>query len=153
MKIFSNDDILKTAYPHQTNKAEKPAGKQFETILKESIDNSIKAGTGTEMPPMINTISNIRLNALLSGENNPIIDRTEQFLDILDKYQFMLQNPLTTLKDIFPLIQEMGAEKDNLIPMLDSLPHGDGLKDILNQALITSSVEIMKFNRGDYVDL
>jgi len=46
----------------------------------------------------------------------------------------------------------METEKETLAPVLNSLPPEDGLKDILNQALITSSLEVIKFNRGDYVN-
>jgi len=45
----------------------------------------------------------------------------------------------------------MEKKTAELIPTLESLPDGDKLKDILNQALVTSTVEIIKFNRGDYV--
>jgi len=30
------------------------------------------------------------------------------------------------------------------------LPDGDLLREILNQTLIVSSLEVLKFNRGDY---
>jgi len=46
----------------------------------------------------------------------------------------------------------MESEKETLTPVLNSLPPGDGLKDILNDALVNSEVEVIKFNRGDYVD-
>jgi len=46
----------------------------------------------------------------------------------------------------------METEQEALAPVLNSLPPGDGLKDILNDALVTSSLEVIKFNRGDYVD-
>jgi len=152
MIILPNDEILKTTYPDKTNKAEKPVENEFQAILKETVDNSTKLDTQTQGPPMINNISSIEFNTLFPVENNPIMDRAERFLDILDKYQKRLSNPRATLRDIYPLIQEMEVEKEGLIPLLDSLPHGDGLKDILNQALITSSVEIIKFNQGYYVN-
>ena len=38
------------------------------------------------------------------------------------------------------------------VPLFDLDPTGDGLKDILNDALVNSEVEVIKFNRGDYVD-
>jgi len=45
----------------------------------------------------------------------------------------------------------MEKEKDVLAPLMDSLPQGDELKDILNNALVSATVETIKFNRGDYV--
>ncbi len=148
---MQNDEIVKTAYPNKMKEAEKPAGNDFEKILKESIDHSTGVETGTQKTPMINNISGVQINSLLTAKNNDV-ERTELFLNILDRYQQKLSNPQATLKDLYPLIQEMEVEKESLIPVLESLPDGDELKDILNQVLITSSVEIMKFNRGYYVN-
>ena len=44
----------------------------------------------------------------------------------------------------------MEMEKEGLTSALNSLPDGDGLKDVLNEVMITSSLEAAKFNRGDY---
>ena len=152
MKILPNHEILKATYPDKTGKAEKPVDNEFATILKETIDSSTKVDTQRQGPPMINNISSIECNTHFPVENNPMIDRAERFLDILDRYQKGLSNPRATLRDIYPLVQEMEREKQGLSPLLDSLPSGDGLKDILHKALITSSVEIIKFNRGYYVN-
>jgi len=45
----------------------------------------------------------------------------------------------------------IAKEKDQLSRVLDSMPNEDRLKDILNQTLITASLEVIKFNRGDYI--
>ena len=55
-----------------------------------------------------------------------------------------------SLNELNPLIQMMDMEKMDLISAMDSLPDGDGLKDILNETLITASLEVAKFKRGDY---
>jgi hypothetical protein len=38
-----------------------------------------------------------------------------------------------------------------MLPLLDALPEGDGLRDLLNRMLVTATVETIKFNRGDYL--
>jgi hypothetical protein len=151
MKIMQNDEIVKTAYPKNMKEAEKPEGSDFEKILKESIDHFPGVETGPQKPPMINNISGVQINSLLTAKSNDV-ERTERFLNILDRYQQKLNNPQATLRDLYPLVQEMEVEKESLIPVFESLPDGDELKDILNQVLITSSVEIMKFNRGYYIN-
>jgi hypothetical protein len=152
MKILPIDKILKTTHPVKTPEPAKPVGHEFKTILQETVDNSTKIDTRTQIPPMISNTSIIEFNTLTPVENTSIIDLTERMLDILDNYQQELSDPNAPLRDIHPLIKEMEMEKERLIPLLDSLPDGDGLKDILNQILITTSVEIMKFNRGSYVN-
>ena len=82
-----------------------------------------------------------------------MVDAVERFLVLLDEYRHKLANPQVTLKEIYLLVNEMDAEKENLIQALNSLHDGDRLKDILNQTLITSSLEIIRFNRGDYLTL
>ena len=150
MKIHHNDEILKDPYPQKIKKDERTLDREFGAILKEAVENSSKVNAEDQKPP-INTISEIRFNTFLSGEKIPMVDRVEKYLDLLDEYRQKLANPQVTLKDIYLLINEMEVEKQSLIPVLNSLPDGDGLKDILNQTLITSSLEIIKFNRGDYL--
>ena len=150
MKIHHNDEILKNAYPQKIEKDERTLDREFGAILKEAVENSSKVDA-EDQKPSINTISEIQFNTFLSGEKIPMVDRVEKYLDLLDEYRQKLANPQVTLKDIYLLINEMEVGKQSLIPVLNSLPDGDGLKDILNQTLITSSLEIIKFNRGDYL--
>jgi len=152
MKIDPNPEIVKSVYPDKTTGPDKPADDKFGAMLKEAINKPSRTSSESEKPQMINTISNIQLNPLFAIQNSPIVERTEKFLDILEEYQGKLNDPQTSLRDIDPLIQRIQTEKETLAPVLNSLSPGDGLKDILNDALITSSLEIMKFNRGDYVD-
>ena len=91
------------------------------------------------------------MNPFLSGREISIVDRAERLLDTLDEYQEKLASPEFTLRDISPLIGEMEAGNEILTSAVNDLSHGDELKNILNQVIITSSVEIIKFNRGDYV--
>ncbi|MBW2647151.1 MAG: hypothetical protein JRE23_13445, partial [Deltaproteobacteria bacterium] len=50
-----------------------------------------------------------------------------------------------------PLVSGMESEAAKIMPLLDSLPDGDRLKDLLNRAVVTATVEAIKFNRGDYL--
>jgi hypothetical protein len=151
MKIHPNDEILKDPYPQKIKKNEKSTDREFGAIIKEAIENSSKVDAEDQKPQIMDNIPEIQFNTFLTGEKIPIVDRVEKFLDILDEYRHKLANPQVTLKNIYSSINEMDAEKERLIPVLNSLPDGDGLKDILNQALITSSLEIIRFNRGDYL--
>ena len=153
MKIDPNQEILKSAYTDKTIRPDKLANKEFGAMLKDAINNEpSKTGSEKVKPKMISSIPNIQINPLFTVQNNPIAERTESFLDILEEYQNKLLDPQATLRDIHPLIQRMETEQEALAPVLNSLPPGDGLKDILNDALVTSSLEVIKFNRGDYVD-
>ena len=153
MKIDPNLEILKAQYPEKTSVTAKPRKDEFSAMLKEAIDNEpSKIVKGSKNPPMISSFAQVQFNPNFAVQDSPIVERTEKFLDILEEYQNKLLDPRATLRDIRPLIERMETEKETLAPVLNSLPPGDGLKDILNDALITSSLEVIKFNRGDYVD-
>ena len=153
MKIDPSEEILKSAYTDKTIRPDKPADNEFGTMLKDAINNEpSRTNSGNMKPQMITSIPNIQANPLFAVQDNPIVEQTENFLDTLEEYRNKLLDPQTTLRDIHPLIQRMESEKETLTPVLNSLPPGDGLKDILNDALVNSEVEVIKFNRGDYVD-
>lgn len=152
MKINPPDELSKSAYPEKIKKSEKAVEKDFGRILKETIENTSKVNVEDQKPPIIDSITKIQYHTFSPAEKIPMIDHVEKLLDILDEYQQKLGDPQFTLKDIHPLINKMEVEKERLIPVLNSLPYGDELKDILNHALITSTVEIIKYNRGDYLN-
>ena len=82
-----------------------------------------------------------------SGE----VEKIEQFFNLLESYTKALSDPKKNLRDIAPLIKSIESEKEKLAGLGESLPDGDILKDIVNQAAILANVEVLKFNRGDYL--
>ena len=151
MKIENNENIQKSLYPEKINKNERAQGIDFGAVLKNEVDKSSNDISGNQKMPSISSISPIQLNMISPAQNGSIIDRVENLLNVLDEYHQKLKDPHFTLKEIDPLVKQMEKEKENLAPVLDSLVEDDGLKDILNQTLVTSSLETIKFNRGDYI--
>ena len=151
MKIENNENIQKSLYPNKINKNEKPQGTAFNAVLKNEVEKSSNVISHNQKMSSISSISPIQLNMLSPAQNVPVIDRVENLLNILDEYQQKLKDPNTSLKEIDPVVRQMEKEKESLAPVLDSLVENDGLKDILTQALVTSSLETIKFNRGDYI--
>ena len=151
MKIETNQNIQKSLYPDISSKNEKAQGKGFKAVLKNEVDKSSNVISQNQKMPSISSISPVQLNMLSPTQNKSIIERVENLLNILDEYQEKLKDPGISLKEIDPIIKQMEREKKNLAPVLDSIVEGEGLKDILNQTLVTSSLETIKFNRGDYI--
>lgn len=151
MEVNSISEILKTLYPKNSENNQEPVNKSFGTILDDTLADMSKAGTGIKKPPVVDYISGIPFSSHFSLKNeDTVIERTEKLLDTLDDYREKLQDPEASLEDIHPLVRDMELQKGDLTSALDSLPDGDGLKDILKEAMITSSLEVAKFNRGDY---
>ena len=150
MEVNSNYEILKANCPRKSEKNQDPVNKNFGAILDETMTDTSKTDAGIRKTPMVEGVWGMQFDPSISLNENPVIKRTERLLDTLDRYREKLQNPAVGLEEISPLVREMEMKKEDLTSMLNSLPDGDGLKDILNEALITSSLEVAKFKRGDY---
>ena len=151
MKIENNENIQKSLYPEKINKNEKAQDIDFGAVLKNEVEKSSNVISGNQKMSSISSISPIQLNMVSPVQKGSIVDRVENLLNTLDEYQQKLKDPHFSLKEIEPLVKQMEKEKGNLAPILNSLGEDDGLKGILNQALVTSSLETIKFNRGDYI--
>jgi len=151
MKISNNDQVLKGHIPEPKFKTELPASKEFNAILKETVGNSPKAAAGLPPATIIHPASAVQPISPSPPDTQFTIERIEKLIDLLDQYRQKLADPRITLRNIAPLIKEMTQEKENLNPVLDSLQDGEALKQVLNQTLVTASLEIAKYYRGDYI--
>lgn len=151
MKIYGNDEIPKNGYSSKPPKNEQTTDAEFKNILKESVEKSTEKPSEIEPATLLDPISAIRFNPLSPQDKNITVERVENLLNLLENYRQQLKNPNVTLRTIEPLMNTIADEKDQLSAKLDSIPNEDGLKDLLNQTLIAASLEVIKFNRGDYI--
>ena len=153
MKIDSNNELCKSVFPHKSNKNEQLSNTNFGTVLKETIEkeNPAISQSGVQHASQMNPLSAVQFNPLSPDETITTLNRVQNFLELLDTYRQRLADPQVTLRGIEALIQDIEKEKEQLSVVLDSLPKADRLKDILKQTLVTASLEIIKFNRGDYI--
>lgn len=150
MEITPNE-ISRIANDQKTNKVAKTTGNKFEDILQQTINKSSSSEDQTMTLPPVQNISNIRFDLISNIDRTQNIERVEKFLDVLENYQKKLEDPSVNLKEMYPLVTQMQSETENMLPLLNSLPDEDGMKDILNRSLVTSTVEVIKFNKGDYI--
>ena len=152
MKICSNDAIIKQACAGSVNKADAGTGGKFGEILNETMDKSQMNDPEIRNVSTIGGMTPMTLDRLHPRtQQPPLVNRVDALLNTLDAYQRKLSDRQYSLKDIYPLVQEIETEKESLMPDLGSLSEKDGLKDILDQTLIAASLEVVKFNRGDYI--
>ena len=151
MKIDNNDPILKNLFPETKINPKPPADKEFGTILKESVGNLKKEVTGPRQTNFINPLNGVQMSTSSSFDKQFALDRIENLIGLLDQYRHKLADPDITLKNIDPIIRQIDQETENLAPVLDSLPEGEEIKDLINQTLVTASLEVVKFHRGDYI--
>jgi hypothetical protein len=77
--------------------------------------------------------------------------RLDEFLDLLEGYCRKLSNPGVSLKGLESSVQQLEEGRNTLSRALGSLAEGDGLRDVLNEALVTAEIEIFRFRRGDFL--
>ena len=151
MKIHNNDQILKNLYPETQTTPQPPDGKEFGSILKESVENVKKEVTGARPTTFINPLMGVQLGTPPKFDKQFALDRIENLIGLLDQYRNKLADPAITLKNMDPIIRQIDQETENLAPALDLLPEDEDLKNIFNQTLVTASLEVTKFYRGDYI--
>ena len=155
MKVTGNNEILPGILTEKQSKSTQSPAEGFDAILKEKIETSTKAASSeaTAFLNPIPPIHNLTISQPISPPDKEItIGRVESLLDLLDDYRQKLADPQVTLKEIDALVGRISGEKENLTATLGSMEKGEQLQDILNQTLVTASLEIMKFRRGDYID-
>ncbi len=151
MKIHGNDEIIKNSYADKTAQKEQARNADFKDILKASVERTTPHSAKIERSPLINPVSPIRFHPLSSEDKSTTVEHVDNLLNLLDNYRKQLADPQVTLRSIEPVMNTIVKEKEQLSSVLDSLTNEDGLKDIVNRTLITASLEVIKYYRGDYI--
>jgi hypothetical protein len=110
----------------------------------------VNANPSATLPPMSN-LDSIRLDLASQPDAKQTLVRMDRFLTLLETYQKQMEDPRITLKETATIVSQMEQKTQELFPILETLPEGDGIKELLNRLLVTSTVETIKFNRGDYL--
>jgi hypothetical protein len=150
MKIDMTHDVLKPAPAGTLQKVEGSQDGRFGEILKETMGTGSGPRPAAQGPALATPIGGLCLDPFSLSTETPLIEQTERLLDTLDAYRQKLGDREVALKDMDPLIHEIKGQSEGLSSKVDALPDADPLREILNQTLIISSLEVLKFNRGDY---
>ena len=149
MKITMNE--ISSLQPNSGRKAEKVSGEGFQDILNEQMGNSsVSADQSAALPPMSN-LAGIRFDLASQPNTKQTLARMDRFLTLLETYQKQMEDPRISLKETSTIVSQLEQQTQELLPLLEALPEKNGIKDLLNRLLVTSTVETIKFNRGDYL--
>lgn len=151
MKIDDYNQIIKNLYPERKTNPPTTGSEKFDDILKKTIGNKGQEVAGPRSTAFVSPLAGIQSKANLEMDRRGALDQLENLVDLLDYYRQQLSDPRITLKKIDPLIKEIENQREKLAPVLDSLPEGEKLKDIVNETLVTASLEVTRFYRGDYI--
>lgn len=151
MKIDPNNPILKQLYESGTG-PRTPGDVRFGDLLGKVLNAPDPEKATVSELKLTQSLSGIQLKASLTAEPGEVTEKMEGLLDLLDSYREMLSDPRATLRDMAPVVERIAAARDQLAESLEGIESGDGLRDLVNQALVTASTEIVKFQKGDYID-
>jgi hypothetical protein len=128
----------------KTSDARPPAagGSAFENVLKGIQKTAETEVHQVQSIPEVGHPSPQKFNAL---------SVSEQAMDLLDAYARALDDPKFSLKDITPMVDEMGAVRSAVAEASSFLSDDDPLKGIMSEVESTLNGELMRFRRGDLV--
>ncbi len=147
MKIRPGEDVAAQIAGVRQGQSAKPGA--FQKVLDRAIGGSSRAPEGTAISPLLE-VDEVRAR-LRADDAAPVIDRLDRFLDLLESYQQKLANPAIPAAELDKTIGMLEGQIGELAKAMEDLPEGDGVREIMNRALVATTVEIAKFRRGDYV--
>ena len=164
MDVKKIDGGALSAMAGKKGKKEEPEGLDFQKFLQEAQSNRKpgEAGTSSESSvgktelfadsvlsiPSVNFVPGLPETSTLRSQGALA---TEKTLDLLEQYQRAMADPKVSLKEISPLAQSLSEEIKGLAQWVPKLSSSDPLQKIISEIGIVSSVELEKFNRGDYI--
>jgi hypothetical protein len=151
MKIHGNEFTPIPASPRYGPDPGRADAKDFDTVLRETAERPSQTASETQVNPAAPCATVTGCHPTIRPDTGLVMERVGELLDTLDVYRQKLADARYTVRDMYPDIEQFSRQSRDLMPVLDSLPESDGLKDVVNQTVMTATLEAIRFYRGDYV--
>ncbi len=151
MKIDGNEPVPTPAIQQRSPLRGRESGKDFGSVLSDTVARSSHARLQPQASAGLSSVTIAGAVATIEPDSGLLLKRVENLLDTLDGYRQKLADSRYTLRDLYPDVQRLSRQSQDLMPILDSLSQNDDLKDVLNRTLMTASLEMIRFHRGDYI--
>lgn len=145
MKI-TNDGIVVNNQTHNARQQEKTS-QRFENVLKSIAGNEM---TPTEKASPAQPAFQIAPVFLDPVHGDDALQKLDGSLVLLESYQSRLSDPTVPLHELQPDIDRLEHEAYQLQSTLLALPEDHPVRDLLNRSIVTMTVEIAKYRRGDF---
>lgn len=157
MKIDFTNHLIKTPPDPVAKKTPAGSGGAFTDILGSALKGDAVGPATTpdaaqrlSAPPGPVSISGVQFSRLPVAPPANAAEQVDRLLNLLEGYQRELADPDRSLKTIAPRLAQVEKGTRELEKSIESLEDGDSLKSIAQEALVTATAEVFKFNRGDY---
>lgn len=120
----------------------------FAQVLQQTVN---QPGSGKVMPN--STAQAVRPTGFVAPPERVVlaVNQTGEILDTLETYQQLLSSSEVTLRQIQPVVEELGSAALELESSMNQLPKGHPVKEIMEETLIQVSQEIERYNQGTYI--
>ena len=125
---------------------------EFDSVFREVADSTSIQGVAVESTHFISNLRPAQFATEPSPATNAVVDQVRRLIDTMEGYQQKLIEKDATLKDIQTLVHKMESESESLGAASKTVDEQDGLRTIIDQSLMLTSMEIIRFNSGHYND-
>lgn len=112
-----------------------------------------RAGATTRQAPSVSPASVTAPHGVDSVGMRPAasgVPVMERFMDAMEAYQLRLEDPRCRLRDVEPALMRLENEQRQLSRWAEDASVDGPLRDIMNQGLVTATLEINRFRSGQY---
>lgn len=149
--INSIHDASVSTVTGKNQTAKSKTGDAFETALNNAVAKT--ETTEKQKQSGVFALQEIASRSLEIQSTTDIVSaKTDQLIEMLDKFSIQLGNPGVSLKKISSVLEQIQKDAGDLLTETQRLaPQDSALKDIANQTALTAQTEFIKFQRGDYL--
>lgn len=122
----------------------------FNDILQEAVGSSETKTVAIDQTAFLSSVRPAQFSAQAAPSAGMLVDQVEQLIDTMAVYQQKLVEEGATLKSIAPLVEKMEQQSKTLGELKDAATPQTDLKNVLDQSLALSSMEIARFKSGHY---
>lgn len=145
MKI-TTDGLVAGNQVQNANQREKTS-QRFEDILKNIAGNETATTEKASPSQPAFQVAPVFLDPV---KNDDVLQKLDGSLALLESYQSRLSDPTVPVHELQPDIDKLENEANQLQSKLLALPDDHPVKDLLNRSIVTMTVEIAKYHRGDF---
>ena len=125
---------------------------EFDSVFREVADSTSMKRAELESTCFISNLRPAQFVTEPPPSTSAVVDKVSHLIDTMEGYQQKLIEKGATLRDIETLVQKMTSESESLGAASSAVDEQDGLRAIIDQSLMLTSMEIVKFNSGHYND-
>jgi len=132
----------------KTTSGPNPTG--FQKVFDDLLQNQTKDVAAPSASTHAINPTPLAANAIEALPVKTDLQVMERFVDSLDAYQQGLADPARSLRDLEPALGQLEMTQRHLSDMSEKTPADSPLKAIMNEGLVTATMEISRFRSGIY---